>query len=70
VTSLVDEHANKDKDCSVCHNNSSNPAILTVVKAADNIEASRSCDKCHFNAGVIPVPEEHTLFHIATESNN
>lgn len=63
------EHANQDKDCMACHK-STNAAVINVIDIAGNIEANRSCDKCHFNAGVIPVPEEHPLFHIATESNN
>ncbi|MBU7006711.1 cytochrome c3 family protein [Phosphitispora fastidiosa] len=68
-STLDTEHANQDIDCFTCHN-STNTAILNVIDTAGGLAANRSCDKCHFNAGVIPVPEEHTLFHIATESSN
>lgn len=69
-TNLVTEHNNRNKDCATCHNNTVLPPVGTVVKSADGLSANRSCDKCHFNLSVIPAPTEHTLFHIATNSNN
>lgn len=67
---LVTEHSNKNRDCATCHNNPNLPSVQTVVKAANNNPVNRACDKCHFNIAVIPAQTEHTLFHIASESNN
>gem|GEM_PF-3899569 len=70
VNNLATEHSNRNQDCAVCHNNPINPAAVSVVKDANGISTAKSCEACHFNIGVIPAPEEHTLFHIATASNN
>ncbi|PKM80370.1 MAG: hypothetical protein CVU89_14270, partial [Firmicutes bacterium HGW-Firmicutes-14] len=69
ISRLDTEHANRNRDCAACHQ-SPNNAVLSVIDTANGIEANRACDECHFNVGVIPVPEEHPLFHIATQSNN
>jgi hypothetical protein len=69
VSSLITEHANKGRDCSVCHN-STNSSVINIVYNSGKLQANRSCNRCHFNLSVIPAPQEHTLFHIATQSNN
>lgn len=65
---LAAEHSSRSQDCTVCHSNTSYPNVLSVVKNANGVEASRSCDRCHFNSSVLPTPPEHSLFHIATQS--
>ncbi|MHB9093790.1 MAG: cytochrome c3 family protein, partial [Eubacteriales bacterium] len=69
VNPLTTEHANRGRDCSVCHN-SGNASVINVVYSAGGQQANRSCDKCHFNLNVIPAPQEHNLFHVAVKSNS
>lgn len=69
VSNLATEHSNRNQTCTACHNNQTYPAVLPIVKNANGIPANRACEKCHFNIGVIPVPGEHRLFHIATQAN-
>lgn len=69
---LAVEHANKGKDCLVCHK----PAgpiplsVKTVVTGANGAQSKRACTQCHFNNNVLIVPSEHRLYHIANKNDN
>jgi len=66
------EHANKEKDCLVCHNPVSPipSTVKNVVINANGDQKKRSCTQCHFNSGALVLPTEHRTYHIANKSNN